>query len=109
MTQKHVPVSVAICDNLTNDPSYIVSDNPQSLVRDFVKELERRQELIADRVGDMYPLPDDKEYLPVKTQNMWKEWVNQVSVFGFNSGKYDINLIKEYFVKNLTDNKTKLM
>ena len=26
-------------------------------------------------------------------------WVNQVPVFGFNSGKYDLNLVKEYFVR----------
>ena len=29
--------------------------------------------------------------------------MNQVPVFGFNSGRYDLNMIKEYFVKNLAE------
>ena len=32
---------------------------------------------------------------------VWRNWVNQVPVFGFNSGRYDINMIKEYFVGDL--------
>ena len=31
--------------------------------------------------------------------------VNQVPVFGFNSGKYDLNMVKEYFVKKISYNK----
>ena len=42
-------------------------------------------------------------HLPKKVKNLWKTWVNQVPVFGFNSGRYDINMIKEYFVKNLAE------
>ena len=30
-------------------------------------------------------------------------WVNQVLVFGFNCGKYDLNLVKEYFVWTLSN------
>ena len=30
-------------------------------------------------------------------------WVNQVPVFGFNSGKYDLNLVKEYFIRTLSN------
>ena len=30
-------------------------------------------------------------------------WVNQVPVFEFNSGKYDLNLVKEYFVRTLSN------
>ena len=33
--------------------------------------------------------------------NLWETLTKQVKVFGFNSGRYDINMIKEYFVKNL--------
>ena len=40
-------------------------------------------------------------HLPKKVLNLWKTWAGQVPVFGFNSGRYDINMIKEYFVKNL--------
>ena len=42
-------------------------------------------------------------HLPKKVLNLWKTWTEQVPVFGFNSGRYDINMIKEYFVKNLAE------
>ena len=41
------------------------------------------------------------DIFPKKVNNNWKSWVKQVPVFGFNSGKYDINTVKNYFVKNL--------
>ena len=81
-----------------------------------MSELMERQEKIADEVRSSHPLPEsgtidesdesDKSikaeaHLPKKFRNLWKTWVNQVPVFGFNSGRYDINMIKEYFVKNL--------
>ena len=40
-----------------------------------------------------------------KVQNQRKQWVNQVPVIGFNSGKYDLNMVKEYFVKKISYNK----
>ena len=30
---------------------------------------------------------------------------NQVPVIGFNSGKYDINMVKKYFMKEISYNK----
>ena len=39
--------------------------------------------------------------LPDRVQEDWKKWINQVPVIGFNSGKYDLNLIKKYFVEEL--------
>ena len=113
ITSKHVPVSVAINDNLTKKPSFIVDEDPENLVKRFVEDLRERQRKIAEKVDSLYPLPggdeesDDEESggervrLPRKVRNLWKTWVNQVPVFGFNSGRYDINMIKEYFVKNL--------
>ena len=43
--------------------------------------------------------------LPGEVQKQWKQWVNQVSVIGFNSGKYYINMVKKYFVKKIAYNK----
>ena len=43
--------------------------------------------------------------LPDEVQKQWKQWVNQVPVIGFNSGKYDLNMVKEYFVKEICYNK----
>ena len=116
ITSRHVPVSVAINDNLTNEPSFIVHEDPDYLALFFMSELMERQEKIADEVRSSHPLPEsgtidesdesDKSikaeaHLPKKVRNLWNTWVNQVPVFGFNSGRYDINMIKEYFVKKL--------
>ena len=104
ITSRHVPVSVAINDNLTNEPVFIVDQDPENLVKRFVEDLLERQRKIARKVDSLFPLPksnDDRVSLSEKARNLRKTWVNQVPVFGFNSGRYDINMIKEYFVKNL--------
>ena len=104
ITSRHVPVSVAINDNLTNEPVFIVDQDPENLVKRFVEDLLERQRKIAQKVDSLFPLPksnDDRVSLSEKARNLRKTWVNQVPVFGFNSGRYDINMIKEYFVKNL--------
>ena len=116
VTSRHVPVSVAINDNLTNEPSFYADEDPACLINTFMADLTERQEKIADEVRSLYPWPksgtidesDESEksikaevHLPKKVKNLWKTCVNQVPVFGFNSGRYDINMIKEYFVKNL--------
>ena len=38
-------------------------------------------------------------------KEQWRQWINQVPVIGFNSGKYDLNMVKEYFVKKISYNK----
>ena len=43
--------------------------------------------------------------LPGEVQKQWRQWVNQVPVIGFSSGKYDLNMVKEYFVKEISYNK----
>ena len=106
ITSRHVPVSVAINDNLTNEPVFIVDEDPENLIKSFVEDLKGRQRKIAEEVNSLYPLPesnDERVHLPNNVQNLWKTWVNQVPVFGFNSGRYDINMIKEYFVKDLAE------
>ena len=106
ITSRHVPVSVAINDNLTNEPVFIVDEDPGNLIKSFVEDLMERQRKIAEEVNSLYPLPkssDDRVCLPGKVRNLWETWVKQVPVFGFNSGRYDINMIKEYFVKDLAE------
>ena len=108
ITSRHVPVSVAINDNLTNEPVFIVDQDPGNLINSFMKDLQDRQIKIAERVECLYPQPesdeDEKEGFEEKKENpVWRNWVNQVPVFGFNSGRYDINMIKEYFVKELSE------
>ena len=106
ITSRHVPVSVAINDNLTNEPAFIVDQDPGNLINSFMEELEKRQIKIAQMVECLYPQPEsdddgEDDWGEKKEDPIWRSWVNQVPVFGFNSGRYDINMIKEYFVKNL--------
>ena len=108
ITSRHVPVSVAINDNLTNEPVFIVDQDPENLINSFMEDLRDRQIKIAEMVESLYPQPesdeDEEEDVKEKKENpIWRNWVNQVPVFGFNSGRYDINMIKEYFVKNLAE------
>ena len=35
--------------------------------------------------------------LPGEVKKQWNQWANQVPVICFNSGKYDINMVKKYF------------
>ena len=102
ITSRHVPVSVAINDNLTNEPVFIVDQDPGNLINSFIEDLKKRQRKIAEMVECLYPQPEsDDDGKEKKEDPIWRNCVNQVPVFGFNSGRYDINMIKEYFVKNL--------
>ena len=123
ITAKHIPVSVAINDNLTKKPSFIVKEDPKKLIKKFVVELLKRARQIEETVWLSNPVlgvykkfnEDDQgeQYggylineamvkLSKETAKSYVNWVKQVPVFGFNSGRYDINMIKEYFVENLT-------
>ena len=43
ITSRHVPVSVAINDNLTNEPVFIVDQDPGNLINSFIEDLKERQ------------------------------------------------------------------
>ena len=51
ITAKHIPVSVAINDNLTKKPSFIVEEDPKELNKKFVVELLKRAREIKEKVG----------------------------------------------------------
>ena len=123
ITAKHIPVSVAINDNLTKKPSFIVEEDPKKLAERFVVELLKRAREIEEKVGSAnyvlgvrrkmneddkgdqyggYLINEARVKLSKETAKSYVNWVKQVPVFGFNSGRYDINMIKEYFVENLT-------
>ena len=72
------------------------------LVRKFLKELERREENIQDQVRAEF-VPEDMHLLTKDQQQKINEWCNQVPVVGFNSGSYDLNLIKNHFASTLAE------
>ena len=67
--------------------------------------MTEKKEAIAADVLKQYPYPSDFQILSGEVKEQWRHWANQVPVIGFNSGKYDINMLKEYFVKEISYNK----
>ena len=70
-TSKHTPVSVDICDTLTGEPGFIVHEDPKELLRLFIAELKRRQDMIVVDVESTYPKPEDFDMLPDQVQENW--------------------------------------
>ena len=101
----HIPISVAVHDTLSKEPVYLVDEKPKRLIERFIKVLTEKQEAIAADVLKQHPYLSDFQILPGEVQKQWRQWVNQVPVIGFNSGKYDLNMVKEYFVKKISYNK----
>ena len=58
----HVPVSVAINDNLSEKASFIESSDPKRLVELFVEDLSNRRERIVEKVKTLYPIVDEIEF-----------------------------------------------
>ena len=98
----HVPISVSIGDTLEREPTHICERDPAELVHKFMEELDRRGKNIRAQVKATF-MADDLKML-TKTQCLKiEEWCNQVPVLGFNSGRYDLNLIREHFAERLSD------
>ena len=90
---EHVPISVSIADTLNPEPEYIVSKDPSELIHLFHQSLERRHAAIVADVEERY-FPPDPEGIPT-TQG----------VVGFNSGHYDLKLIRKHFVLIMAQDK----
>ena len=103
----HVPISVSIGDTLERKPTHICEKDPAELVRKFMEELERRGKNIRKQVRDEF-MPADVNLLPKDQRKKIEEWCDQVPVLGFNSGTYDLNLIKKYFAEKLADTTNKV-
>ena len=100
----HTPISAAIKDTLGKDPVYLVDENPEHLIERFIRVLTQKQEVIVADGLKQHPYPSDFQMLPSDLKKQWKQWINQVPVTGFNSGKYETNMVKE-IVKEISYNK----
>ena len=97
---KHIPISVSVGDTLEREPTHICEKNPKVLVQKFMEELKRREKNIRAKVRAEF-MPADIELIPKDQRKKIEEWCDQVPTLGFNSGSYDLNLIKNYFAKQL--------
>ena len=103
---KHVPVSVSIGDSFEREPTHICERDPAVLIRKFMEELERRGKKIRLEARREFK-PDLSHMTKTQRCNILK-WCDQVPVLGFNSGKYDLNLIRKYFAEVLADTEDKV-
>ena len=94
---EHVPISVSLADTLNPEPEYIVSRDPAELIRLFHQSLERRHTAIVADVVEKFRTPDSIG-IPKKQGEEIVKWVYQVPVLGFNSGHYDLKLIRQHFI-----------
>ena len=90
----HVPMSFVINNNLTNEHVFLRHRDPEMLIRLFVNEFTHHQAIISEQVWNAYPIMDS-ERMPKCVRCVWIHWVSQVPMFGFNSRKYNLNLVKE--------------
>jgi len=96
---------------MDSQPTHICNTDPKALITSFMTELKRRAaELSADVKQRFLPKRGraDIDLLPKKQQQKNRDWCEQGPVLGFNSGRYDLNLIKQYFVDELSDTCTKV-
>ena len=107
---KHIPISVSVGDTLETEiakdgkqgpkVTHICETNPKVLVQKFMEELKRREKNIRAKVRAEF-MPADIKLIPKDQRKKIEEWCDQVPTLGFNSGSYDLNLIKNYFAKQL--------
>ena len=55
----------------------------------FIEVLTEKLEATAADVFKQHPYPSDFQMLPGEVKEQLRQWVNQVPVIRFNSGKYD--------------------
>ena len=94
---EHVPISVSIADTLNPEPEYIVSRDPNELIYLFYQSLERRHEAIVADVVTQFRF-SGLDGITEKQDAEIVKWLTQVPVLGFNSGHYDLKLIRQYFI-----------
>ena len=79
---------------MSKESVYLVYENQKRLIKRFIEVLTEKQEAIAADVLKQHPYPSDFQMLPGEVKEQWRQWVNQVPVIDFNSGKYEINMVK---------------
>ena len=90
---------------LDRESVYLVDKNPESLIRQFIKVLAEKEEAIDPDVLKDHSYPSDFQMLPGDVKKQCNQCFNQFSVIGFSNGKYYLNMMRKYFVRELSFNK----
>ena len=133
-TSKHVPISVSVCSNVEGytDPHCIVDSDVDTLVRsmvDYMQEIAKMGDLLArekfkvvfDELDEMIDNPEESISISHSTftssqalahqkslkgvREKLEAYCQQMICLGFNSSKYDMNLIKSHLAMHLNIDK----
>lgn len=97
LENNHIPISVSVGSTLEREPIHLCNTDPKELIEEFLETIEDLAQNIREEMRSKF-LPEDFEMLSKKQRILIQEWIDQVPVLGFNSGKYDLNLITNHFV-----------
>ena len=109
ITNHQQVVSVSLCSNIDGftEPHCIVSETPSELFQlmflrldEMTQKAGQNQKLKYKELSDKIENIQEKSFRE-KTMTTLERYVYQVPVVGFNSGKYDINLNINDFMKEL--------
>lgn len=108
ITHDHIPVSVSIYSTLTDETIHLVNEDPKQLIIDMVDNLrdmsfdiheynENKFKTLTSKLDEVCKRPVGKKP-PQAEQDCEtvEKLLKSVPVVGFNSGSYDMNLIKDY-------------
>ena len=84
---------------------HLVDENPKRLIERFINVLTEKQEAMVIDVLKRHPYSSYFQMIPGEVKKQWMQWNNQVPIIGFKTFKYDINMMKEYFMKEISYNK----
>ena len=103
---QHVPLSVSVCSNVPNftEPKCFITnaDAPQELVDrmgDYLEEIaDMAYAILREDFALVFEEIETKQN-SVRLRTVLENYLRQMPVVGFNSGKYDRNVIKPYFIR----------
>lgn len=121
-TAQHVPISVSVCSNIPNFTNAVCIVNENNNLNEFINKFVQMLIKMSKSAGDILKVKYEQIYNKLvnivdkkkkeKTQYKYKsiiknldDFIYQIPVIGFNSGKYDINLIKHNLFDALMQNK----
>ena len=73
---RHIPISIVVHDTLIKEPAYLVYENLELLIEQFIETLTEKQEAIAVDVLKQHPYPTDFQMFPGEVEEQWRQWVN---------------------------------
>lgn len=86
----HIPISVSVGETLEQGPTHLCDANPKELLRKFMEEVEYAGKHSDQSTSGLHTRrcePASKKAAPQNRE--------------FNSGHYDVNLIKKHFAEQL--------